>query len=782
VTSSTDGRGITTSYSYDGLDRVTQISYSDGTPSVSYSYDGAGNTLSTTDASGTTTVDYDPRNLPVARNIPNRGTLGYGYDPVGNLTASTEAAQQTDYVYDAVNNLDYLLEPGALKTDFGYDNDDRRTTTSYPNGVVQTIKYDNAGRTWTIKTGKPGPATLLVDLEYCYALASSTSDCSTAPGDDMNFLQWKRDNLTGKKSAYSYDGADRLEVADDGATRYGYDYDKNGNRTVETVAGASTESYSYSHDVADALCSRRAGTTTGASCDDTANNGSANVLLVVGNATSLTAGETALRNRLTNTLGHKVTVRDDDAAEDVTGQDLVVISEQTLSSTVATKYDDTPVPVLNLEFLSWDDHKYTAGTIYHTTGSTLTVEDATHPVADGPHGTLSGTFSHLTDSTRYTGLILNADTPPAARQIVAHGKSTGYNVAFSYESGDTMASGAVAAGRRLALGYKEETINALTAQGWTLFDNAVAYVAEPSAPARATTTFTHDGAGNMTANGATTAAYNGANQTTRYGAPTFSYAGTGQGDRLSAGGTSFTNGLLGTQRQSTSAGTTDFTSTPDGQLVSMTLPDGAKHYYLFDAQGSVLGLTDSAGARTATYTYDPYGDHHSATGPAAGANPYRYISGYLDPDTGLYKLGIRYYNPDLGRFTQLDPTGRSAHYTYANNSPVMFTDPTGAVSESTLEWVAAGAFAALGIAWGGLGGALAGAALATVAETVIECFFGCDDGVLYTAVKNATINLLAAATFGSVDEALRLANASFGLQSLNAIGDFVAGRVISAVT
>ncbi|MEU0025124.1 RHS repeat-associated core domain-containing protein [Streptomyces sp. NPDC006335] len=34
----------------------------------------------------------------------------------------------------------------------------------------------------------------------------------------------------------------------------------------------------------------------------------------------------------------------------------------------------------------------------------------------------------------------------------------------------------------------------------------------------------------------------------------------------------------------------------------------------------------------------------------------RYSGAYLDP-TGLYKMGARYYDPQLGRFTQPDPSG-----------------------------------------------------------------------------------------------------------------------------
>ena len=52
--------------------------------------------------------------------------------------------------------------------------------------------------------------------------------------------------------------------------------------------------------------------------------------------------------------------------------------------------------------------------------------------------------------------------------------------------------------------------------------------------------------------------------------------------------------------------------------------------------------------------------------------------------TGLYKFGIRYYDPTLGRWTQQDPLGGSLfdpstgnRYAYTNDDPTNLTDPTG---------------------------------------------------------------------------------------------------------
>ena len=113
-------------------------------------------------------------------------------------------------------------------------------------------------------------------------------------------------------------------------------------------------------------------------------------------------------------------------------------------------------------------------------------------------------------------------------------------------------------------------------------------------------------------------------------------------------------------------------------LAGERTPSGT-YYYLFDGLGSVVGLTDSSGALVNTYQYDPYGNLTSSTGSVS--NPWMYAGGYYDSGTGLYKFGIRYYDPTTGRWTQRDPirgslqeTTKANPYVYAGNDPVNMVD------------------------------------------------------------------------------------------------------------
>ena len=93
-------------------------------------------------------------------------------------------------------------------------------------------------------------------------------------------------------------------------------------------------------------------------------------------------------------------------------------------------------------------------------------------------------------------------------------------------------------------------------------------------------------------------------------------------------------------------------------------------------------LTGSAGTAAQRYDYDPYGE--TTLNPSSGgvANPWRYTSAYQDA-TGFYKMGMRYYRPELMRWTQqdrleqpLDPA-QAMRYGYAAGNPVNSADQHG---------------------------------------------------------------------------------------------------------
>ena len=94
---STSGQNMTTTFTYDLLDRVKIEAHSDPTiPTITYDYDPAGNLLSRNDAGGTTIYTYDQANRPLTKT----GGLSWSWYPAGNLKTATDLGGPTTYLYD----------------------------------------------------------------------------------------------------------------------------------------------------------------------------------------------------------------------------------------------------------------------------------------------------------------------------------------------------------------------------------------------------------------------------------------------------------------------------------------------------------------------------------------------------------------------------------------------------------------------------------------------------------------------------------------------------------
>lgn len=211
------------------------------------------------------------------------------------------------------------------------------------------------------------------------------------------------------------------------------------------------------------------------------------------------------------------------------------------------------------------------------------------------------------------------------------------------------------------------------------------------------TRYAYDANGNQTtttppSGPASSAAFNGYDQTTGFtpGGGTGSnptYTEVTQNGRATTTDTlgtgplnvTFTRTVLGVTARAHSTGTGVYVRDPSGTLVTWRTAT-TKRAYLTDRQGSVIAVVNTTdGTVDRRYTYDPYGaTTKTANTEQYDSNPWRYTGAYQDNSTGLYKLGARYYQPMLGRFTQPDPSGQEANtYLYAGANPINGTDPSG---------------------------------------------------------------------------------------------------------
>ncbi|MBU1197636.1 RHS repeat-associated core domain-containing protein [Candidatus Micrarchaeota archaeon] len=94
-----------------------------------------------------------------------------------------------------------------------------------------------------------------------------------------------------------------------------------------------------------------------------------------------------------------------------------------------------------------------------------------------------------------------------------------------------------------------------------------------------------------------------------------------------------------------------------------------------DYLSSIRAQTDEAGLMRGYNDYYPFGDNLRSS----GTTRLRFTGQELDSKSGLYYMGARFYDPKNGRFLSVDPLfdGTSTPYSYGNNNPLRYNDPTG---------------------------------------------------------------------------------------------------------
>ena len=127
----------------------------------------------------------------------------------------------------------------------------------------------------------------------------------------------------------------------------------------------------------------------------------------------------------------------------------------------------------------------------------------------------------------------------------------------------------------------------------------------------------------------------------------------------------------------------------DGQgKPALVSHNGVTYSYLYNLQGDVIGLVDSAGSLVVEYKYNAWGSIIGRAGSLAETlgklNPFRYRGYVYDEETWMYWLKSRYYYPEMQRFISADVVvGKvgsvNGHnlYAYCGNEPVALLDDTG---------------------------------------------------------------------------------------------------------
>jgi RHS repeat-associated protein len=670
LTTSVNAANQTTSYGYDTANRLTSISYSDGvTPNVSYGYDPDNRRTSMSDGTGTTSYSYDSLGRVTDVTDGAGHHVGYGYDLAGNATTINYPNGQTvTRGFDDAARLASVTDANQHTTTFGYNPDGALTSTSYPNGVVETTTVDNADQaagitdtglvpdsvssassvsfgytrdpagqlTATTATNIPGQASDTYGYSSLNQLTSYTPSSAGAYGYDH------ADNLTALADGTSqaFDPANEITSATLGGATTTFGYNPRGDRTSATSA-AGTVSYGY--DQADRLTSYTS-------------PGGATTVSYTYNGDGLRTAKTV--NGTNSTF----------AWDSVTAGVPLLLSDGTTSYLYGPGglpiEQTTPTPTIS---------RVATGTALDSTGTATSLQ-ANFSAAAQPGDQILLAVNSVAgdDPTTPTGYTQVGSYPaPNAGETTTVYRRT----AIGGEITATVSfTGALA---------HAKTLLAVVYRGV----DPVHPIETTSSAGTSTPTATSVGVPGVTTTraGAQLVLLESAANSVLAGSWT---PPAGMTDRADANAATI-GSQVADQPFPIPGPTGDQTATfsQPGQLegVLLVLQRAPNTYYLtHDQQDSTRLVTDPVGHVAGSYSYDPYGRTLNHSGPTSSA--LLYDGQYQDGETGLYYLRARYYDPSTAQFLTRDPVASltGLPYTYASENPLGEGDPLGLFGFSSI--------------------------------------------------------------------------------------------------
>jgi large repetitive protein len=265
-----DGTSTTVRYDQAGNPIATSNLDATGTALTTRgaTYDGNGNLTSSTDARGnTTTFTYDAANQlsqEVQPVTPTSAiTTSFGHDPAGNRTRFTDGrGNRWIYTYNSWNKPESVIEPAtdtyttdANRTSItSYDAVGQAVTETRPAGVATSATYDAVGNLLTQSGFGASAATGTRSFTYDAVgriLTAATAAAGSRPSSSETFTYNDRGELltasgsAGANSfAYTADGLMAARVDDSGTTSYTYDNADRLKTLVDATSG-STLTYAY---------------------------------------------------------------------------------------------------------------------------------------------------------------------------------------------------------------------------------------------------------------------------------------------------------------------------------------------------------------------------------------------------------------------------------------------------------------------------------------------------------------------------------------------------------
>ncbi len=236
---STDAAGLTLTYDYDAFDRVTQVTYPDGTSEQT--------TYNRLDAEGKrdrlgrwTRVFHDALRRVVVTRDPAGGTTQYRYGDSGGGCPSCGGGG---------DELVALIDPNGNQTSWTYDGQGRVVQETRADGSSESYTYDTTTSRLKQKTDRKGVTTTFsynLDNKLAGKTYSDSTPAVTYAYDAVTGQMLTAANGTDTLT-WTYDNMDRIasEASTRNVSTVGYSYDDAGNRAALTLNGSGYLTYAY---------------------------------------------------------------------------------------------------------------------------------------------------------------------------------------------------------------------------------------------------------------------------------------------------------------------------------------------------------------------------------------------------------------------------------------------------------------------------------------------------------------------------------------------------------
>jgi RHS repeat-associated protein len=416
--SETEPSGDVISDTYDADGELISTSYSDSTPTVSYAYDSLGQKTSMTDGTGTSSWTYNSLGEETSYTNGAGAGVGYGYDLAGNGTSITyPGGDVVTQHFNSADEISSIVDWNSTESTFSYDASGNLTAEVTANGVTNSYSYDPAGNLASISDAK-GDTTVFSasysrnedslvtedtsqpsadEYQYtglnqvCYAAASNTAGCASAPSGS---------------TAYSYDASGNL--TDDNGTQQEFNA---GDEFCWSVSGSSTNGcssppsgatdYSYGDD--GDLTSITPPTGSATSLTYNAANELTSYQLGSGASTTYAYDGNGLRQ--SKSTGGSTT----EFAWNDSGSLPLLLQETTGSDTTSYVYGPTGLPL---------EEVLPSGATYYSSqddlGSTRAVTDSSGAVADtdsyDPYGNVTASTGTVQNNLLYCGQSMDSES------------------------------------------------------------------------------------------------------------------------------------------------------------------------------------------------------------------------------------------------------------------------------------------------------------------------------------------------------------------------------------